>query len=144
MMSEPLPRWIQEREKLNERARRRTIPVIVLVIFFILLGLGFCILTLLAVGYPDEHEMSRIPVDNSEYVVTCENLWDGPVELTLYRCEIGQKYENCGQVFVDWGEPPCPTEMELQIEENTIQIYGYSYYDGRKHLMSTYEMQSSD
>jgi hypothetical protein len=45
MMSEPLQRWLEQRERSDEKARQRTVPVIALVSFFMLVAPTCCYLT---------------------------------------------------------------------------------------------------
>jgi hypothetical protein len=108
------------RPEAEEKARKRTLLVIVLVFFFAP-GL-WCLLVDYFDTHPwPPHPVTSIEVEGTEYVLTCRQTIDGPLDLFLEQCEEGEP-QSC--IVVEEGNNfglSCE-DMRLRIRDDTIYV----------------------
>jgi hypothetical protein len=106
----------------EEKARKRTLPVIGLLVLVPML------LMYLAILFPwPPHPVASIEVEDTEYVLTCRQTIDGPLDLFLEQCEEGES-QSC--VVVEEGSNfgyGCK-DMILRIQDDTIYVESPSGY----------------
>jgi hypothetical protein len=123
------------RPEAEEKARERTLLVIVALVLFVP---ALC--ELLMVYYSTHpgppHPVTSIEVEGTEYVLTCRQTIDGPLDLFLEQCEEGEP-QSC--TVVEEGnnfELTCE-DMRLRIRDDTIYVESPSGF----RVALTYDVQ---
>ena len=119
----------------EEKARERTLLVIVALVLFVP---ALC--ELLMVYYSTHpgppHPVASIEVEGTEYVLTCRQTIDGPLDLFLEQCEEGEP-QSCTVVEDGHNFGYTCKDMILRIQDDTIYVESPSGYSP----MLTYDVK---
>lgn len=69
-----------------------------------------------------DRPIHRVEMEDRDYVLTCRDTLDGPIELLLYEC-VDHTDEDCTVVERAYSEPPCSgLHTTLRIDDGVIRF----------------------